>query len=227
MKVFVAVPAFDMVRTQFAASLADLAAFTSGTEVNYNGRLAKPEVAVAFCQNGGLDWKRTKLVKRARDWNADYVLWVDSDQTFPRDGFFRLAAHDLPIVGCNYVTREHPPLPVAVDKDSRRIRTTKALADAGKVEEVGALGLGFCLVKRRVFDLIEQTGQRLFLTHIENGQLVETEDFHFCHTAQRAGIPVYLDHALSWEIGHIAETVNLNSDTGVDDANSLPPASGP
>jgi hypothetical protein len=33
---------------------------------------------------------------------------------------------------------------------------------------------------------------------------------YFCRKLQKAGVPVHVDHALSWQIGHVHEIVLTN-----------------
>jgi hypothetical protein len=199
MKIFVAVPAMEVVKTRFAASFAHLVTRTA---------MAGHNVTTAFDLFGPLDWKRTHLVQQARAWGADYICWIDSDQTFPEDGLLRLLAHNLPIVGCNIATRDGEPKPTAKALNGKSIRSNKD----GGIGEAGAIGLGFCLVQMRVFEAIG--AKRLFATIIEDGRFKMSEDAYFCNRAREAGFAIHVDHGLSWEVGHVGEKVYFNSDIG-------------
>ena len=48
---------------------------------------------------------REWLSNEAEKIGADWLLWLDSDQTFPADTLLRLLAHGLPLVGANYPQR--------------------------------------------------------------------------------------------------------------------------
>jgi hypothetical protein len=139
---------------------------------------------------------REGLAEDALSESPDYLLWLDSDQTFPQDLFARLAAHDQPIVGCNYRRRNPIPMSSATRRIGRRqIPITPGVAG---LEPVDVLGLGACLIKAEVF---RQVPRPWFLFGMEG------EDAYFFERAKAAGFQPYVDHALSVEVGHIAETV--------------------
>ena len=211
MKIAICVPHYGPLKAQFVSSLAGLLTATAAATIAYNGAPTQPEIATLFEEDGPLEYKRTRLVKRALAWDADYVQWIDSDQTFPPGAIFRLAGHDLPVVGCNYLSKGNPAHPTALDLSGGRIVTTADKA-AGPPEIVGAVGLGFCLVKAPLFERIPMPW---FASDIDDqGNFVTGEDVHFCNQVRRAGLSVHLDHGLSMEIGHVAETVRMNTDLG-------------
>lgn len=205
----------DVVKAGYAKCLADMLVHTMSATITYNGAVTRPQVLTLFETAGPLELKRTRGVIHARAWGADYLLWIDSDQTFPPDALLRLLKHDVPVVGCNYPTRGEPAMPTAIGFDGEDIRTTEALAEARDLQRVAALGLGFCLVKVPIFEVVERKlpGVRWFQSDISpTGELVTGEDVHFFNQVRKAGFPVFLDHALSWQIGHLAETERRNSD---------------
>jgi hypothetical protein len=200
MKVAILVPHHGDVKAKFAASLAGL----TGRTMAGNG----PGLAVIFEEDGPLELKRTRLVIKARRWGADYVLFVDSDQIFPPDALVQLLARQQPVVGCNYMKRDGKG-PTAIDQNSQRVWTTEKKAKAGLLEEVAALGLGFCLIHKAVFEKIGDV--LLFQSTITPaGEFERGEDVHFFNLVRKAGFPVLLDHAVSWGIGHIGETIRAN-----------------
>ena len=69
------------------------------------------------------------------------------------------------------------------------------------VEPVDVLGMGVCLVHRRVFDAVEAPWF--------GGT---AEDHQFCLKAARAGFRPHVDHGLSWQIGHVGERMLTNQD---------------
>lgn len=215
MKIAVCVPHHGDVKARFAKSLADLVARTMGTDIVYNEAPVRPRILTLFDERGTLELKRTALVKAARQAGADYVLWIDSDQTFPPDGLLRLMQHDRPVVGCNYMSRDGSG-PTALGIDAEPVATGPS---ASGLERVAALGLGFCLVKTPVFDVIEERlpEAKFFVTELENdGNVVRGEDVHFFNQVRLAGFPVFLDHDLSREIGHVAEIVRMLGDPPAD-----------
>ena len=51
---------------------------------------------------------RQRMADGALDAGADALMWLDADQTFPKETILRLLKHDLPIVGATYRKREAP-----------------------------------------------------------------------------------------------------------------------
>jgi glycosyltransferase involved in cell wall biosynthesis len=51
---------------------------------------------------------RNDLVGRALDMGVDWILWVDSDMTFPRDALLRLLKRGKDIIGATYLKRVPP-----------------------------------------------------------------------------------------------------------------------
>ena len=211
MKIAVCVPHHGPVKARFAEGLANLMAKTAQTMVREHLSLGRPEIRAFFEEDGSIELKRLRLALAARRWDADYILFADSDHIFPPDALLRLLAHQKPVIGCNYVSR-NGAVPAAVDGENRKLATTEAKAKAGLVEEVAALGLGFCLVHTHTFDLLG--GQIPFVTTITAaGDVLCGEDVHFFNLVRAAGVGVFLDHGLSWEIGHIAETIRTNRES--------------
>lgn len=173
-----------------------------------DGRPLRPQVELIFAGSGPLEWKRTQLALRALEWESDYLLWVDSDQTFPTDGLLRLMMHDRPIVAANYQSRNGGE-PTAMDLGGRSVPRRSGL------EEVAAIGFGFCLMKTPI---LHQVPKPWFATEIgPGGEIVRSEDVHFCMQARSAGIPVFIDHDVA--VGHIAERIlTLDADNAEADA---------
>ena len=205
----------EVVKAGYAKCLADMLVHAMSATITYNGAVTRPQILTLLETSGPLELKRTRGVLHARAWGADYLLWIDSDQTFPPDALLRLLKHDVPVVGCNYPTRGEPALPTALGFEGEDIWTTEAQARSGELQRVAALGLGFCLIKVPIFEIIDRQlpGVRLFQSDISPaGELITGEDVHFFNQVRKAGLPVFLDHGLSWQIGHLAETERRNSD---------------
>jgi hypothetical protein len=135
---------------------------------------------------------RVTLVKQALELSPDWLLLVDADMVFPADGLERLLAHDLDVVGCNYVQR--------MKNGTTAGRDGREVMPAHGVERVNSLGLGFCLVRASVFDRIAKPW---FHTQWLDEETMMGEDVYFCHRLAQAGIAVHVDHDLSAEVGHI------------------------
>jgi len=201
MKVAICTPVYADVKAEFLVSLVNMVAASGNIVVNG----ARLEIRT-FVSRGLLPMTRNIAAKEALDWEADFVLWADSDMVFTSDALARLLRHDVEIVGVNYPRRDSG-LP------SASVTTTKENAEAGTVEPVESLGLGLVLMRaatlRRLRD--EARKERLPLFHFElrdNGYL--GEDLFFFARCRRLGIPIHLDHALSWDVAHVADRLLTN-----------------
>ncbi|TMJ20619.1 MAG: hypothetical protein E6G92_13070 [Alphaproteobacteria bacterium] len=220
MKIAICIPRYGDTKGDFAISLARMIAHSLGPRQD-----PRLEIEIFSVSSSDLPLSRTELLKSAIQWQARYLLWLDSDHVFPRDALLRLLAHKLPVVGCNQPRRADPTGPVAVKLNAagemEYVWTTKAKAAAREVEEVWHVGLAFCLMDMNVLHQVK--------AHVEQGVgwdqwapfdrklLPGTnarmgEDVSFFRELTDAGVKVHVDHALSWEVGHIHERVITNAD---------------
>jgi len=111
---------------------------------------------------------RNNLVENALKMGAEFLLFVDSDLTFPSDAAVRLMKHDLDIVGATYNKRVPPFQTLGALKGPQRDLSTGGLAEADYMPG------GFLMVKAGVF-------QRLgwpwfFETYTRPGTALESFD---------------------------------------------------
>lgn len=226
-KIAICIPCYGDTKAKFTQSLANMMIhFLSANITDADEKPIKTELEVIMVSCSMLTESRHKLVAEAMFWGADYMLWLDADHVFPPDTLARLWAQNKAVIGCNYARRCIPTAPTAAkhisDEDDRKnlVYTTKEKTDAGEVEEVDHLGFGVCLMDMRIFDVLEakaeEKGEKSFLPLFrfetaENGIGVIGEDVFFFKKIREAGIPVHVDHALSWEVGHIHEQIMTNA----------------
>ena len=154
------------------------------------------------------------------------MLCLDADHVFPADALLRLLAHNLPAVGCNYARRFTPTAPTAAVGEwagndvPSLVYTTKEKAEQGLVEPVAHLGFGLLLLDMRIFDALQaqaetqSDGNFLPLFKFEptaNKIGMIGEDVFFFRKLAEAGIHPFVDHGLSWEIGHLSEIILTNA----------------
>lgn len=185
-KLLIAIPSMDMVSARFAQSLATI---------------QKPcEAAVAF-QIGSLIYDaRNKLVQQAVKFEADYMLWLDSDMVFPPDTLMTLYKDILEgrdIVTGLYFRRVMPFKPVIFKKLERGERAVD-YEDYPKDEifEVAGCGFGCVLMKMDVaFDIAATSGD--WFSPLPGFG----EDISFCIRAREAGYKIYCDPRI--KLGHV------------------------
>jgi hypothetical protein len=221
MKIAICIPRYGDTKGAFTISLARMIA--RSLSAPSEGR--RLEIEIFSVSSSDLPHSRTELLKKAIQWQARYLLWLDADQTFPPDALLRLLAHRLDLVGCNYPRRSEPTGPVAArlgaDGAWEHVWTTEALAKAGTLEEVSHVGLGLCLmdmnllhrVKARVEQGVGWDHWAPFDRKLLPGTTARMgEDASFFQELREAGVLLHVDHALSWEVGHIHDKVLTNAD---------------
>lgn len=221
MRLAICIPVYGMTHSKFTNSLAALIAHTASARLTgEDGEPIHVEIETFMVSSSMLVESRHRLVGEAIHWNADYMLWLDADHTFPHDAFCRLWARNLPVVGCNYPRRHTPTAPTAGALDGGLLYTTLEKAIAGEVEACAHLGFGCCLINMKVFDVLqhhaEEHGEGSFLPLFEmRGSLgnggMQGEDVFFFRKLREAGVTPFCDHGLSWEIGHLHEIILTNA----------------
>jgi GT2 family glycosyltransferase len=142
--------------------------------------------------------QRQQLALEALETDCTHILWLDSDMTFPTHTINALLSHDADVVACNYSTRVPPYRPVAfMDITNLDYRAH----DGTGVHEIDACGMGCMLVKRKVFETIQQP--YFSIVWNENYTNLVGEDIYFCTKAKEAGFTVMLDKDLSKSVTHI------------------------
>lgn len=141
-------------------------------------------------ENTALAEARNFLAETAIERGADWILWLDADQTFPANTLSRLLAHGKDAVGANYRRRCIQPISAAIGFNG------KPLTPGSGLEEVKTLGLGVCLISAKAMKAID-------LPAFETTK----EDTFLFKKLRAAGIPAFVDHDLSEACGHIAEVV--------------------
>lgn len=220
MKLAILIPCYGNPEAMFMQCLLNMVNhFTSAKVTGADGEPEEIEWDVFIVASSMLTESRHKLIAEALAWGADYALCLDADHTFPPDAFLRLWAHNKPIIGCNYARRVSPTAPSAADENGL-LYTTSDKADLGLVETCEHLGFGVLLINLKVFDILqahcEAKGEESFLPLFlfeptENKVGMIGEDVYFFRKLKEAGIVPWIDHALSWEVGHISKTVFTNA----------------
>jgi hypothetical protein len=190
MKIVICLPVHGDTRALFTYKLARMIAVTH-REWPYP---QPPHVEVLMAESSSVAKNREWLSKEAEKAGAEWLLWLDSDQTFPGDTLLRLLAHGLPVVGANYPLRGNAR-PAARREVGGRMVSVWSTPDRianGEVERVAFMGLGVCLVSAEAL-------ARLDRPYFAG----ENEDHYFFSKLRAAGIEPMLDHRLSGEIGHL------------------------
>lgn len=188
-KVMVAVPCGEQVAEGFALDLALMMAYTT---------FVKPtmEVGLYFLKGTYLPRARAALVEKALERNDTHMLWLDSDMRFPKDTLLRLLAHERPIVGANYATRQAPILPTMRDMER------SYLFDGSEhLLPVHSMGMGCLLTATDVFRQMDKP--YFAIGYNKEQDDYAGEDAFFAMKAQKAGFQVLMDTPLSEAVRHV------------------------
>lgn len=190
MKVLIAVPALDTCATDFAMSLAALMGHTTRDSL-------RREVKVSlFCQKGSVVMEaRNAIVREAQRIEADSILFLDSDMTFPPDTLQRLLAHKRDIVGAQYVKRVEP-YNLLGEPAGNALHTHT-------INRMASLPFGCILIRTSVFTVVPAPWFRYLTTEL--GTM--SEDTYFCHAAIAEGFDIWCDPSLTRELGHVGSAI--------------------
>src|SRR5262245_56968102 len=151
-----------------------------------------------FEESMPLDINRTNCVKRAQEFGATHLFFLDHDNLLEPDTLDRLASFNLDIVGSLYFMRHrpHPPVMCMFSEDFSKL---KAVATYPKgLVQADLCGLGACLIRMSVFDRISEPWFGYECKGLRSG----TEDIIFFQKLKEAGIKVFVD--TERPIGHIS-----------------------
>jgi len=184
-----------------------------------NGK--RPSLHTSVVMSSDLAKSRNVLVRDAITADADYMLWLDSDHIFPDWTLLRLLGINLPVIGVTQPTRARTPVPTAHQADGAKVYTTPEMVKDKAMERVAFIGLGICLMDMKVIPQLEiqaaKEGRSLYplfaRTPTADPDKSDGEDSFFCRRLHDAGIPVHVDHILSWETKDIASIPMTMSDT--------------
>lgn len=196
----IAIPCQDQVDAWFAHDLA--------RAIGHHAA-AYPDdmITMSFHQSAFLAEARNTLVKELIEAGADYVVFIDSDMRFPQTLLNDLVSHDLPVMAANCAKRRRPISATARKENPEDPSKLDAVwPDPEKqegIERIHVIGTAVMAIKTEVFFQIEYPW---FATpwHPDDQRFVG-EDLYFCAQLKKAGIGLYMDHGLSWHIGHIGQ----------------------
>lgn len=195
-RVCIAVPSTDHVHANFAMNaLAPLL---------YGLGIRRTPIALVNTKGSLVAKNRDNAVLAAQGYKCEWLLFLDSDITFPADALERLLAHDKDIVGATYARRTPPHSNLAKPKDG-------APATVSGLVEVDALPTGCLLIRMSVFEKLRRPYFRCGA--LEEGERIDDiegpatlgEDYNFCRDAKAAGFGIWMDTELSFELVHWGE----------------------
>lgn len=196
MKVAVCVPTIGTVHEAFCMDLA--------SAVGWHMRYTDIEIELVWHPGSVLARQRQDMCKAAIENGAEFVIQVDSDMRFPRDIFQKLVEHDRPFVGIN-VSGRRLPLGTNTWRIGSDGQPEQVIPQPGLLglEEVMTTGFGFVCIRADVFQQIEYPWFQTPFLHDRDRYV--GEDQYFCSRLKDAGIPIAIDHTLSWDVRHVGD----------------------
>ena len=191
------VPSGNMVHAGFMHSIFELQRFCFFHPIhNEPVRLRLLNVRTSL-----LPLSRTSIVKYAKVNEADWLLFLDSDMTFPGDTLHRLLSHRTPVVGTVAARRDGKGMSALYGPEVPRHGLVR----------VDRLGTGVLLLDMRIFDTLPKPWFDLTMTSEilpaeEFDRECTGEDVYLSYRLREAGIPLMLDWDLSLQLGHLGET---------------------
>lgn len=215
MRIFIGIPVHRTMEADFGICLSLLTMDTVRAAPSI-------DLAVVRVSSSILAQARTALWRGAEEARADYLLFIDADQTFPPDALLRLLSRKLPVVGAHSAQRvPGPPVSCGWGLDGRQIPNSRP---GMGVAEVKHLGLGLCLVdmnaaRAALAAQAAKEGRRTYYPlfaalpdpdggrHPNGQDIFGGEDAFFMDKLRAAGIGIHVDHDLSCEVGHIGQHI--------------------
>lgn len=158
---------------------------------------------------------RLFAVRQAKDLNADYLLFVDTDQTFPRKTLHLLIDRDVDVVAANIATKTMPASPTARNKsDKDPSGWTPVYTDdiSTGLERVDRVGTGLMLLSKKAY--LSLPPEAFAMPYRPEVQRYQGEDWTMVDALEAAGFKIYIDHDLSKEVGHIGPYNYRHTDVG-------------
>lgn len=215
LKVLVGVPSTGLWFADFGTSLSYLMAYVTRERIE---AYKDQQITMSNMKGSILSKSRFLLVEEAKAVNADYLLFIDSDQTFPRAALHKLISRNLDCIGANVATKQLPAQPTARNKGPRyeedKTDWTVVYTDEGmeNVEKVDRLGCGVLMLSKAAYSKLEPKDWNTYWR--EDVQAFQGEDWSMMDALEAKGVEVYVDHALSQHVGHVGFYTFTHADVG-------------
>lgn len=192
-KILIAIPAYGNVPVPFVGCLIRLLFH----------RIEGYEYRLQFIQDSLIYAARNELARVALQDNCDYILWIDSDMTFPENALEVLlgdlnSGNGRDMVTALYFTRQGDHKPVIyydVDPELKARSIKKYPEDM--VFPIDGCGFGFCLMRIKVIEDVAQGYAGALFSPLEG----LGEDLSFCYRLNQIGGLIWADTRV--KCGHI------------------------
>jgi len=144
---------------------------------------------------------RNTIFDFAIDGKFDYILLIDSDVIIPEDTLMQLLSAQADIVSGFYPLMNENGLPIPNAKMLSGFTRGSMMGyidfpsdklPGGKVYPVDLVGLGCCLISKKIFE-----NYRFRCERGKYGDLIKSEDWCFCEDLKKDGIAIMFDTGLN------------------------------
>ena len=199
MKVALCTPLHTDPRAKFMRSVVEMLLSTYEQWPHKNDPIT---IRYVTATSSNLPGNRENLFERSLEADADWILWADSDQTFPHYSLIRLLSVGQPFIACSSPKRSDDAEPSATnmgaDGKPEPVWTTPEKVKRNFIEEVHFVGFSLFLMS---MEKLKALPRPLFTSAGTYG--MSNEDVVLCEKIRAAGHKIYVDHGLSWHVGHI------------------------
>lgn len=155
-----------------------------------------------------LSKKRETLVNAAIEGDYTHLLFLDSDQSFPKDIAHRMLLHRKDCVAANIAIKTIPSVPSArqyKDDGFGEVVWPRNPKESIKnpLEKVWMIGTGVMLFTVSSLKKVPVPRFMMGWNHKANDYI--GEDWSFIERYHKAGFSTYIDHDISWDVSHLGD----------------------
>lgn len=200
LNVVIVVPSGTHWLADFGTSLISMLGYFANNRV---GVAKVQQYRVVNVKGSILPMSRLTGLKAAKEADASHLLFLDSDHTFPPDLLNRLLKWDKDCVAANCVTKTIPAMTTARAFREGDAQGEVVYSDEGSIglDKVWRVGTGVMLLSKRAFSRIPHDA--FSMTYKPEVDRYQGEDWTLCEALDKLGVPIYVDHRLSRQVGHI------------------------
>lgn len=187
--------------------------FSLGMSVGWQNARSEPSDQVSFCgvhaSRQRIHVCRNQAVDDAREFKATHLMFMDPDivvdayvglkswakRWWPEAWKSAIGDRKQAVLGAPYVGQAG--LVQVFDLNRQRFQADDVSTRSGW-ERIGAIGTGLLLIDMKVFDRLDETGEKMpyFADAFEDwrqAKMIATQDLFFCERCRKAGIPIYVN----------------------------------
>lgn len=179
-KILVGIPSLGTMRVETATSLYYMLSNTHAQYIIYTP---------ISCY---LHESRNDVIRQSIRLEAEYVLFIDSDMSFPENALTTLMSRGKDIIGVNYNYRQYPVRSITVLDPTYPDSLTEPFM-------VRVAGTGFLLIRTAIFKNLPEPW--FHFNPSSTTDPLTGEDVWFCNLARAHNLDIWVDPTI--QIGHI------------------------